>query len=553
MEYLDYITIIVFTLIILMVGLSFGKRGGDMKSFFAAGGEVPWGINGLSLFMSFFSAGTFVVWGSIAYEYGLVAITIQMMMCLSGFLVGYFIAPKWRKTGVLTVAEYLTKRFGEKVQKYYTYLFLFISLGYTGAFLYPVAKIVNVSTGLDIYHSILILGGIIMVYTAVGGLWAVVVTDVLQFVILTSAVLIVIPLSLDEINGIDTLISKAPDGFFQVFNGEYTPLFIFAFCFYNLVFIGGNWAYVQRYTTTKNSKSASKVGYLFGGLYLISPLIWMLPPMVYKILDPSLSGLESEGAYLLMCKEVLPVGMLGLMLGGMIFATASSVNTSLNLAAAVLTNDVYKPLRPHLSEKKLMGFARLSTLLFGAGTIMIAFLVPMAGGIVEVVLSIGAVTAGALYGPAIWSLFSKRLTGASILQITLVSLIINLFFKFVTPWAMDFSLDRSEEMLLGILLPVILLAGYEVYALIVGQASSVIPELSSGNKEESDPSSEQNMYGLKVISIALYSIGLVLLVLTVWAAHAAIYLAIMGTFIITLGVGLSRVKKIQKSSVKKTI
>ena len=64
--------------------------------------------------------------------------------------------------------------------------------------------------------------------------------------------------------------------------------------------------------------------------------------MLYRVMNPDLAGLENEGAYLLICKAVLPVGMLGLMLGGMVFATASSVNTTLNLSAAVLTNDIYK-------------------------------------------------------------------------------------------------------------------------------------------------------------------------------------------------------------------
>ncbi|EPR65469.1 sodium:solute symporter family protein [Cyclobacterium qasimii] len=427
MHQLDYLTIFVFTLIILSAGLSFGKQGGDMKSFFAAGGAVPWSISGLSLFMSFFSAGTFVVWGSIAYEWGWVAITIQMAMCISGFLIGKYLAPKWKETRSITVAAYLTNRFGKNIQQYYTFIFLVLSLGYTGAFLYPVAKILNVVTGFDIYYAILLLGGMIMVYTAVGGLWAVIVTDVLQFVILTAAVLIVLPLSLEKVGGINQFIAEAPDTFFNIFNGEYTFWFILAFVGYNTIFIGGNWAYVQRYTSVKDTKSAKKVGYLFGVLYLISPLIWMLPPMIYRVLDPSLVGLETEGAYLRMCMSVLPVGMLGLMLGGMIFATASSVNTSLNLAAAVLTNDVYQPLNPKASPQTLMKVARVATLLFGLGTIGVAFMVPLAGGIVEVVLSIGAVTGGALYAPAIWGLFSKRQTGNSILVVTSVSLVINVF------------------------------------------------------------------------------------------------------------------------------
>ena len=551
MEYLDYTTIILFTLIIMVVGLSFGKKGGDMKSFFAAGGAVPWGINGLSLFMSFFSAGTFVVWGSIAYQYGLVAITIQMAMCIAGFLIGYFIAPKWRATNALTVAEYLTQRFGGKVQKYYTYLFLFLSLGYTGSFLYPVAKIVNVSTGFDIYYSILLLGGIIMVYTAVGGLWAVVVTDVLQFVILSAAVLIVLPLSIDKVGGLANFADSAPETFFNAFNGEYSPLFIAAFCAYNLVFIGGNWAYVQRYTSTKNTKSAGKVGYLFGALYLVSPIIWMLPPMIYKVINPALNGLEAEGAYLMICKEVLPVGMLGLMIGGMIFATASSVNTSLNLAAAVLTNDVYKPLRPQSSDKSLMVFARISTLVFGILTIGVAFLVPLAGGIVEVVLSIGAVTGGALYGPAIWSLFSKKQTGKSILGVTVVSLAVNLFFKFLSPLLLGFFLTRSEEMILGVGLPFLLLLGYEF---IGNESSERVPQVTGGEKSDiSNVSGEvQNIYGIKVLSVAMMTIGGLFLILTIWADQAAVYLLILGMVITVFG-GLlyrytTRVFKLQKEN-----
>jgi len=106
MPAIDYIVIIVFTILIVIAGLSFSKRGSDMKSYFAAGGSLPWSINGLSLYMSFFSAGTFVVWGSIAYELGWVAITIQMAMCIGGFVVAFVIAPKWRKINEVIIFNY---------------------------------------------------------------------------------------------------------------------------------------------------------------------------------------------------------------------------------------------------------------------------------------------------------------------------------------------------------------------------------------------------------------------------------------------------------------
>ncbi len=481
---------------------------------------MPWQISGLSLFMSFFSAGTFVVWGAIAYQYGWVAVTIQWMMGLGGFVIGYFIAPAWRKTRALTAAEFIRQRLGTQVQQFYTYIFLLLSFFYTGAFLYPVAKLVNVSTGFSIEWSILLLGITIMLYTAVGGLWAVVVTDVLQFVILTAAVLIVVPLALGRVRGLSGLVEQVPSDFLQLINGEYTLGFLIAFALYNTCFIGGNWAYVQRYTSVKDASSARKVGYLFAGLYLISPVLWMLPPMIYRVLNGNLSGLESEGAYLLMCQTVLPAGMLGLMLGGMIFATASSVNTTLNLSAAVFTNDVFKELRPRATEQSLMRIARLSTVGFGIVTIGVAMLVPLAGGIVEVVLTIGALTGVPLYGPPIWALFSQRQTGASVLTVTLVSLGINAFFKFVSPGLLDISLDRAEEMVLGVTGPIVLLATYELWAFfrhrISEQYQRYVQQQTTRSAEAADASASlQNRYALKVMALSLLGVGLLVIALGV--------------------------------------
>ena len=354
MQLLDYLTISLFSLGILCTGLLFSKSGKSMKNFFSAGGAVPWGMAGLSLFMGFFSAGTFVVWGSIAYSSGWVAVTIQWTMCIAGILVGLFIAPYWRKTGALTAAEYISGRLGLSTQKAYTLLFLLVSMFTTGSFLYPVGKILEVSTGLPLTACILLIGGISILYVSVGGLRAVVVTDVLQFIILFAAVIIVIPLSFDKIGGIQEFVRSVPEHFFALTNEEYTWGFIVAFGLYNMVFLGGNWAYIQRYTTVKNPAAARKVGLLFGGLYTFSPILWMLPPMIYFIFNPALGGLSDEGAYLLMCKEALPAGLLGLMLGGMIFATASSLNSTLNISAAVFTNDIFKRLFPASGERTLV-------------------------------------------------------------------------------------------------------------------------------------------------------------------------------------------------------
>ncbi|HMR17945.1 MAG TPA: sodium transporter, partial [Sphingobacterium sp.] len=155
---------------------------------------------------------------------------------------------------------------------------------------------------------------------------------------------------------------------------------------------------------------------------------------------------------------MLPSGLMGLMLTGMYFATASSANTTLNVAAAVFTNDIYKRvIKSEASEKQLMKIARLSSWVFGILMIVIALLVPYMGGMVEVVLSVAAVTAGPLLAPPIWALFSKRLSGRATIWITLSTLFINIIFKIIMPFVNGFRLDRAEEMVVGIGVPTLLL------------------------------------------------------------------------------------------------
>ncbi|RED95964.1 sodium:solute symporter family protein [Marinoscillum furvescens] len=538
MSGLDIGVVLVFTLLVFTCGMSFSKSGKNVKSFFAAGGALPWWMSGLSLFMSFFSAGTFVVWGSIAYSSGWVAVTIQWTMAIAGLVIGLFIAPRWQKTNAITAAQFITERLGPNTQKIYTYLFLGISMFTTGAFLYPVAKIVQVSTGIPIASSIIFLGVLILIYTAVGGLWAVIVTDVLQFVVLTAAVLIVMPLSLDKIGGVSGFVAAAPEHFFTLTNSEYTWGFMVAFGLYNLFFIAGNWAYVQRYTSVGSPKEARKVGLLFGGLYLISPVIWMLPPMIYKALNPELTGLADEGAYLLMCKEVLPVGMLGLMLGGMVFATSSSVNTTLNISAGVLSNDLYKAIFPDATNAQLVRVGRISTVVLGLITIVVALLVPNMGGIVEVVMGLAAVTGGAMFLPPIWALFSRSLSGRSAVTITLLSLTINGFLKFIMPHLLDFKLDRAMEMTAGVGIPILLLVLQEVLARMGSWSTSesqAYDDFRASQEIEPEVEASGNKRGGRVIGMGIAATGVLMVVLAIISLQHLLLVAGMGTLILILG------------------
>lgn len=542
--YIDTSVITIFSVFIMLIGFMFSRTGRNLKSFFAGGEAVPWFIGGLSLFMSFFSAGTFVAWGSIAYQHGWVAVTIQWTMCIGGLITGLYLAPRWRATGNLTAAEFIRERLGVKVQKTYIYIFMLVSVFIKGSVLYSVAKLVGSSLDFPLVPTTLVLGVFMIAYTAVGGLWAVMVTDILQFVILTAAVLIIIPLSFEATGGVSAFLEKVPDRFFNVVSGEYSWGFILAFTLYHIFYIGGNWTFVQRYTSVDTPRSASKVAFLFAGLYIISPVLWMLPPMIYQTINPGLEGLASENAYLMVCKHVLPAGLMGLILAGMYFSTSASANTALNVVSAVFTNDIYKgSINPGASDKTLMRVARTSSWFFGFGMIGVALIVPYIGGIVEFTLSIASITGGPLLAPPIWALFSKRLTGKATAYITLSSLLVNVLFKLVVPFAFGFKLNRMEEMLIGVGLPFLLLVIYELQAARrIRESSDYLHyvEIKRQRKEaakETDPEElynirKQNRFGLRVIAFALAFTSLLLYVLSILTTKGGVLVAVIATVIL---------------------
>jgi SSS family transporter len=545
---IDTIVIFVFSAFVLCIGLVFSRTGINLKSFFAGGESVPWFIGGLSLFMSFFSAGTFVAWGSIAYKYGWVAITIQWTMCVGAIISGMYLAPLWKSTGNLTAAEFIKERLGPRVQKTYIYIFMLVSLFIKGTVLYPVAKLVSGSLGYPLVPSTIVLGIFMITYTAVGGLWAVMVTDILQFVILTAAVLIILPLAFDAAGGAAQFQANAQENFFDLLNGEFTLGFIIAFTLYHIFYIGGNWTFVQRYTSVKDNKSAKKVAFLFAALYLISPVLWMLPPMIYKTINPSLTGLDTENAYLMICQLVLPPGLLGLMLTGMYFSTSASANTTLNVVSAVFTNDIYKGrINPAASDRKLMKIARLSSWMIGFGMIIIALLVPFIGGLVNVTISVGAITGGPILAPPIWALFSKRLNGRDTLIITYLSLGINLIFKIVLPFMIDFKLTRAEEMLVGAGIPLILLITNELRGYYKGYISpqyldfqvlknTRITQKANLTEEEISESLQQNKFGLKITAFALAFTAFLLMILGLVAGQNISLLSSIAFIILVLSV-----------------
>ena len=442
MTNLDYLVLMGYIVGVFAVGGIFSARISNSADMFAAGGQSPWWVSGLSGFMAMFSAGTFVVWGGIAYKHGIVAISINMCYGVAALLVGYVLAGRWQKMGLKTPAEYVELRFGRKAIHFYTWAMMFYRLTGVGVALYSLAVLLvalvpleagnpfrDPATGnLALKWAVLLFGTFVTIYTVGGGLWAVLMADVLQFIVLNMAVAFVVPLCFMQIGGVGQFMRTAPDGFFWPTTGEFTWFFLAGWCAIHFFMVGAEWAFVQRFICVPTAAHARKSAYLFGGLYLFSPFLWMLPPMLYRAIDPDANP---EQAYILACQTVLPPGMMGLMMAAMVSATASMVSAQLNVFAGVLTNDFYRRLfRPKASEARLVAVGRIMTVVLAGVLICVALGVPYAGGAEKIILSVTALMVGPLLLPSVWGLFSKRVTQRCIWPTAGISFAVGALVKF---------------------------------------------------------------------------------------------------------------------------
>lgn len=476
MALIDCIVLAAYLIGTLAVGLHYAGRNKRSQDMFAAGGQSPWWVSGLSGFMTLKSAGTFVVWGGLAYREGVVAIAINTCIGLSAILVGLFVAGRWRRTGVTTPAEFVELRFGKGAVQLYTWAMMGVRIVSTGVALYAVSVMLvalvplepghvlrdPVTGHLSLKFAILLFGAVVITYTVAGGLWAVLMTDVLQFIVLQLAVLFVIPLLLLKVNsGVE--LAALPAGFFSPTSDQYTWWFMAGWVGVHFFLVGAEWAFAQRYICVPSDRDAKKSAYLFGALYLISTALWLTPPILFRMLR---ADADPEQAYILASQLVLPAGMLGLMMAAMFSATASAISGQINVFAGVLTEQFYRRLfRPAASDARLVAAGRWFTLLIGVALVVVASLVPYLGGAEKIVLTLTGMLFGPLMAPTIWGLLSGRIGMAAVTATAGLSFLAGLWVKFGLDGALGSPAlaawvqanPRIADVLVGAVLPVAIL------------------------------------------------------------------------------------------------
>lgn len=478
---IDWIIIGLYCLGLLAVGAIFARSNKNASDMFVAGRSSPWWLSGVSAYMTMFTAGTFVVWGGLTYEFGLVGAVICSMYGIAAFLAGRFFAGKWRATNLSTPAEFVTVRFSKKAFNFHT-AYRGAYLAMSGLSLYALAVMLcplmplpdghflrDPATGaLSVDWACAILAAIVVVYTMIGGLWAVLMTDMLQFVVLSLCVVLVVPMIITKAGGFETIASNLPDGFLRPTAPGYSWIVLAGWMLVNCFQLGSEWQYIQRHLCVPTAKDAKKGMYLFGWLYLVTPIFWMAPPFIYRSMNPDA---DPQEAYILACKSVLPAGMIGMMIAAMFSATASSLSSALNVFAGVLTDDIYRRLKPNATDAETLRAGRVFTVLIGLYMVAGALILPRLGSYRDVIILVGSLINPAILLPIIWGLFSRRI-GARVVWSTLVAGVgAGLLLKFgfsETGWfsgrdafagIVEFVKNRPREsdLIIGVIVPVTIL------------------------------------------------------------------------------------------------
>lgn len=379
---LDYIAISIYLLLMAGIGLFFKWYVKDIDAYTKGSGTIPWVAAGISNFMALFSTFVFVAYAGIAYEHGLVSVTVFFSTIPACIIAAIFFAKRWRRAGISTPIEYLETRFNSTVRQSIGWLGLIMRILDNMVRLYAIGIFLTAVTPLSLPMCLIVSTLIVTGFILYGGIWAVSIMGTVQFVILIFTSLILFFLSIDHVGGIDSLVQKLPNHF-NWFNGPKGQFFWLA-VYYIMIIIkyNENWIFIQRFYIVKDEKEAQKVGYLTAALFLIFPVIFMIPPIASQVIMPDLP--DKEMAYVAISSKLLPQGLMGVMIASMFAATMSSLNSEYNVIASVLSKDVYQRLiNNKASDKELLLVAKLSTVMVGLLVLLGGLFIKDFGGAFE--------------------------------------------------------------------------------------------------------------------------------------------------------------------------
>ncbi|MFY7671552.1 sodium:solute symporter family protein [Tenacibaculum sp. MEBiC06402] len=454
---LDYTIIAVFFIISLLIGIRASKSAGKNSSeFFLSGRNMPWWLLGVSMVATTFAADTPGLVTELVRKNGVSGNWVWWAMLLTGMLTVFFYAKLWRKSGITTDLEFYELRYSGKTAGFLRgfraiYLGVIFNIITMAGVCLAGAKIAAILLGIGQAEMLIYSSIIVVIYSSLGGLKGVLLTDFVQFIIamIGSVWATIYIVNIPEIGGIDTLLSQStvssklnilPD--FSDTDSLIT-LFIIPFAvqwwstWYPGAEPGGGGYIAQRMLAAKDEKNATWATLFFNfAHYALRPWPWIVVGLASLVLFPDLESInqtfpnltkEMQGedvAYAAMM-TYLPAGLLGIVLTSLIAAFMSTISTQLNWGSSYVVNDFYaRFINTNASEKQKVVIGRVTTALLMLCAALFSFYLQSAKDVFDLLLQIGAGT-GLLF---ILRWFWHRINPYSEIAAMAISFVIAIFF-----------------------------------------------------------------------------------------------------------------------------
>lgn len=565
----DLIVIGGFFAVMLGIGFYYAGRMCDMKDYFAAGKCVPWWLSSISLWMTSFSAFAFVAHSALAYRHGLVPVTLWWSSAAMMIITAHLVAARWRRVAVTSPMEFIEQRYGPFTRQSLSWLGALLILLDDATKTLAIGLLVSASFGLDTTAAILCCGAIMLSYTMLGGLWAVLITDAVQFIIMLAAVVVLIPLAIAKAGGPAVLVESLAQKQLVFMGGKYTGAYLAVFALLTLLTYCTRWSLVSRFYTVPTDFDARKVCYLVAALNLFVAPFFLLPALAATVFLPGIENVDQ--VYGLLCRELLPVGLFGMLIAGMFSATMSSLAGDYNAVAAVFTTDVYKRLfvRSGTNRHYLL-VGRIFTLAIGIVTICMALaLLKLHESLLlfDIMVAIFVVLGPPTSIPVIAGLLTTRVSTAGALCGILGGIGVNLIARFFGVQIFNsvifgleplgdhfivieqipetvFMLVSGIATIAGLVIGSFLFPGNDDYRSRVRSFLDGLVSEEDASKAGQPPvlsSQRVNLSPLSLIGVAISFIGLLLLValLTTAPLKEATWGLVVGSILFVLGAGMA--------------
>ena len=394
---LNYVVLFTYLAMMVSVGALFARKQKTSEDYFLAGRGMPWMVVGMSMFASITSAISYMGIPGTAYRENISLLMVAFLAPIVAPLLIFVFYPFYRVLNVTTSYEYVLQRYGQPARRTVSGLFVLARIGWLGAVIYAPSLALSIVTGIPLWLAILLMGILATAYTALGGLAAVLWTDVAQFLVLVGgAVWVALSLTTSVPGGLASIweIARTADHVrvidWRFSFTEMTGIAVLVSYFFQLMHdYGTDQVTVQRLLAVKTFRGMAKATIFFAiaELFIVSLLLYVgLGLFAYFHTFPSelAAGISGDRVLPYYIMHALPQGVSGLLITGIFAAAMSSVDSGINSVATVLINDFVRPLRTRpRSEQQDVKLARQLTLLLGSFATAVAFYVTGVGQILK--------------------------------------------------------------------------------------------------------------------------------------------------------------------------